>query len=60
MKLEEAIEALELSFTDPWISPKGRFGDAVKLGIEALKWVKEKRQDAWTRPIKYLPGETEE
>ncbi len=59
MKLEEAIEFLEKE--DRRSYPKRRLEAhlALKLGVEALKMVKEQRQTAQRIIHRPLPGETE-
>lgn len=60
MTIDEAIEGLSDLLTDgPYWPPEKRI-EAVKLGIEALKRIKEQRI-GWS-PIDYylLPGETQE
>lgn len=60
MKLEKAIEILELTTADFRADNSPYVRDAIKLGSEALKEIKEGR----TRPggmfFHDLPGETEE
>lgn len=60
MTLQKAIAILEdLGTTLPQSSPEDR-RKAVRLGIEALRQVKESRFDPSTWEPKLLPGETEE
>ena len=58
MKLDKAIEVLisgsELS--RPWLL--GGYEEALKLGIEALRQIKESRFDPSTWEPRKLPGET--
>lgn len=60
MKIEKAIEILEdgLRFVEPGDSPDKP--DAVQLGIEALKVIKELRHYPFPDGIVQLPGETKE
>ena len=60
MKIEKAIEILtsELSLVRG-IGTQSRI-DAIKLGIEALKCVKEIRHHPFPESVLQLPGETEE
>jgi len=60
MKLSEAIVGLEdLLVDDPHFDPERR-RQAIKLGIEALKWraLMEHDYGSWCGPL--LPGETKE
>lgn len=60
MNLEKAIEILTIcSKGDPY-HPAGDAIDAIKLGIENLKWRQLMKRDygSWCGPP--LPGETEE
>lgn len=60
MTLNKAIEILQDLMTDlPQFSPDDR-REAVMLGIEALKQIKESRFDPSTWEPRLLPGETEE
>jgi len=60
MTIDEAIKRLELlkkgSFNDPF----GYLHDSIKLGIEALKRIKESRFLKCQVASDKLPGETEE
>jgi hypothetical protein len=60
MTLEEAIKTLELENKHPWNKDNSELRQAVKLGIEALKRIKGRRdlESGWEKPL--LPGETEE
>lgn len=60
MKLEEAIEELERGTRQSRSTNNQRLRDALKLGIEALKWraLMEHDYGSWCGPL--LPGETEE
>ena len=60
MKLEEAIEVLPEFFElCAWPRTQGQI-DALKLGIEALRWRKLMEDDygSWCGPL--LPGETKD
>lgn len=60
MKIEKAIEVLETLLTpDPQFSPELR-KDAVRLGIEALKAMKNARSLVSRKAYRLLPGETED
>jgi len=60
MNLPAAIETLEdiLTFVRPGDPPEEH--EAIKLGIEALKCVKEIRHHPFPESVLQLPGETEE
>jgi len=60
MKLVKAIENLHFLSTSG--APKLRLEEieSIKLGIEALKAVKDARANNYWTPIPPLPGETEE
>ncbi|GAH95623.1 unnamed protein product [marine sediment metagenome] len=60
MNIEKAIEILDdlLKRTDPELA--GDNYDAIKLGIEALKHIKDFRLTVDGEPIYRLPGETDE
>ncbi len=60
MTIDEAIETLESAFLDPWCAPKGKLGDSIKLGIEALKLVDNLRFDGSPYYPNELPGETKQ
>jgi len=60
LTLEKAIEILEASFRDPWITPGGDLADAMKLSIQGLKAVKDARANNYWTPIPTLRGETKE
>jgi len=60
MKIEKAIEILTIFFINKRKVPDDDIWDASKLGLEALKQVKESRFDPSTWEPKLLPGETEE
>lgn len=57
MKLEKAIEILELSKAPDFEGDSNDFYEAIELGIEALKLVKAQRGHRWVDAPKPLPGE---
>lgn len=60
MKLEKAKEILtDLVRDQPTFSPDDR-REAVKLGIEAMKQIRNHREYGYFAPIPLLPGETKE
>ncbi len=60
MKLEKATEILALYDKEVDIPPIPDFKDALKLGIEALKFVEADRAKYPYVKVPLLPGETEE
>ncbi|MBA7666856.1 hypothetical protein ES703_74939 [subsurface metagenome] len=60
MKLKEAITVLSLQLRLQHLLGKFREADAVKLGIEALKRLRELRIDNPETAWQLLPGETED
>ena len=60
MRIQEAIKDLENSLAILWENYPQHRKEAVKLGIEALKWRQQMELDygSWCGPL--LPGETEE
>uniref|UniRef100_A0A6H2A0Y8 Uncharacterized protein n=1 Tax=viral metagenome TaxID=1070528 RepID=A0A6H2A0Y8_9ZZZZ len=58
MKLEKAIEILTFWHDNASPTLKGDYKDALNLGIEALKLVKEGREKGTIIPTYLLPGET--
>ena len=58
MKIDKAIKFLEDDVTVLLLREEPDFTDAVKLGIEALKRVKEARQRVYFISRALLPGET--
>jgi len=60
MKIERAIEILHDVFDAEEYGGDSRIPAAIKLGIEALKAVKDARANSYWTPIPPLPGETEE
>lgn len=60
MTLDEAIADLSIQLEVKRRLGKNREADAIKLGIEALKAVKQARDIAYSVPAHYLPGETKE
>ena len=58
MKLDEAIEILEQPFPRPVTRRKGTYTEAIKLGIEALKRVRDCRKVIDIPLTNLLPGET--
>jgi len=60
MKIEKAIEILEeFRISDPGEDFQD-IDDALKLGTEALKAVKDARANNYYTPIATMPGETNE
>jgi len=60
MKINEAIEELDNLERQPGIAGWLKSRDAIKLGIEALKWIEWRRKSYKSPPILPLPGETED
>jgi len=60
MKLEKAIELLELECSYPFPPELKDLHDATKLGIEALKRQKLMREHSGMSFDYYLPGETQD
>ena len=60
MKLEKAIEILQHYHVEPALPRRGFVEDALKLGIEAMKRIKDYRERSSTFATPLLPGETEE
>jgi hypothetical protein len=57
MTLDEAIEVLTTENNHPWNQHNSALRAAVKLGIQALKAVKESRTLWGARGVPPLPGE---
>lgn len=60
MNIDEAIKILREELDDENIPSTSRTAQALKLGIEALEWIKEGRIEGCYRCPPLLPGETEE
>lgn len=60
MNIDEAIEILEKEEEDTFIGSENDWKCAVKLGIEALKRIKELHSGGYMVREGLLPGETEE
>ena len=61
MNLDEAIEILKDACVGVEAFDDEELPDAIKLGMEALKWIQENRIPGMAgHVIKVLPGETEE
>jgi len=60
MILSEAIESLRQWKNPEWIKHHKEAYEAIQLGIEALKRLKELRRYSSHNPKWQLPGETEE
>jgi len=60
MKLEKAIEILELNVKEAGNKMPADCLKAIKLGIEAMEEVKYYRNNPLSYVIKLLPGETDE
>lgn len=60
MNLEKAIEILSLSSNGTTPVTLADLQDAMKLGIEAMKCVKEIRHHPFPEEVLLLPGETED
>ncbi len=59
MKIDKAIELLALiDYPDEWEMDSDDI-DAIKLGIEALKRIKEQTYPYYQKWYKPLPGETQ-
>uniref|UniRef100_A0A6H1ZTD7 Uncharacterized protein n=1 Tax=viral metagenome TaxID=1070528 RepID=A0A6H1ZTD7_9ZZZZ len=58
MTLEEAIERLRILHSSPLLYETGDYRDAVRLGIEALKLIKQNRECGWAGVELPLAGET--
>lgn len=59
MTIDKAIEILGLRIKSPFVRANPDTKDAIKLGIEALKRIKECRLADHTIKEDLLPGETE-
>jgi len=59
MTVEKGIEVLEIENKYPWNRDNSELREAVKLGIEALKYIKEWRIPPHGGATILLPGETE-
>lgn len=59
MKIEKAIEILELYIPEPDSVGVEDSVDAIQLGIEALKCVENNRKFEVPNSVNPLPGETE-
>lgn len=60
MKLDKAIEILNLWSEDTEEVEEEDFSDAIQLGIGALKRLRSQRKFKLSYHLKLLPGETEE
>lgn len=60
MKIEKAIEILTEDINHPTAQFMPELQEAEKLGIEALKRIREIRPFGNNPGISYLPGETED
>lgn len=60
MKIDKAIEVLELSVTTGFYGDGTDFRDAKKLGIEALSYIKRSRVFPSYPINEILPGETKD
>lgn len=60
MKLPKAIEILDLNLKHANVNMPHDVRDAVKLGIEALKFVQKLKATGQLRGRELLPGETPE
>jgi len=60
MTLDKAIEILDLITDTPPSGANQDFVDAVKLGIEALKRIKDRRDLRTGWEAQLLPGETKD
>ena len=59
MTVDEAIEELTKQLRPEYSTPETPFHNALKLGCEALKRLKELRTPGSSHPWHRLPGETE-
>jgi len=59
-KLNEAITNLECLEQSKYAGLEDDEKEAIKLGIEALKWINSHRDGNWHRYNSPLPGETKE
>ncbi len=60
MTIDEAVEILTLDKALEFEGSANDLEDALQLGIEALKWEKECRENAPRENWLLLPGETKE
>lgn len=60
MKIEKAIEILEDKNCIEYRSPDQDYRDALKLGIEAMIFLKSLRDNYKPKGFNLLPGETDE
>jgi len=60
MELEKAIVVLGLDKTSDFVGAGRELEDALQLGIEALKYIKDFRLTVDGKPIYQLPGETKD
>lgn len=60
MTIDEAIRLLQKDIDDGYFESESSVEDAAKLGIEALKLVKELQHHPYYNKVSKLPGETEE
>ena len=60
MTLDEAIKELDHWQQLPWDASHKKLKDAVKLGIEALKFIRARRGIYNAQGIMTLPGETKQ
>ena len=60
MTIDEAIKLLQEELLMPWFEDYPEAIDAIKLGVEALKYVKHMRPTFDGVPFELLLGETKE
>ena len=60
MTIDEAIRRLDAEVMLAQNGGKLAGADAIRLGIEALKWIKDVRHIINTPNPEFLPGETED
>jgi hypothetical protein len=60
MTIDEAIRILDSSQAPPLMHPESKYNNALNLGIEALKRIKDNRENLLPFTFHKLPGETEE
>ena len=58
MTIDEAIKTMSERFSDPLRKFDDDYFEAIKLGIEALREIKESRRHGYTFVQVTLPGET--
>lgn len=59
MRINEAIRVLEYALNAPAVDTEGEAAKAIQLGVEALKRLKEHREDHIDITHRNLPGETQ-